>query len=71
MKAKVEDYKRFAVTLLIISFFFFTGSVLPKEGVSISSREILVASATVALFGSAAFFGLSAKYQKKADEEEY
>lgn len=69
MKAKVEDYKRFAVTLLMISFFFFIGSVLPKEGLSISSREVLLVAATIAVCGSAAFFGLSAKYQKRAEEE--
>ncbi len=71
MKEKVEDYKRFAVTLLMVSFFFFTGSVLPKEGLSISTREALVAATTAALAGSVICFSLSAKYQKKLDNEEY
>lgn len=71
MKEKVEDYKRFAVTLLIVSFFFFTGSVLPKEGLSIATREALVAVTTAALTGSVIFFSLSAKYQKKLDNEDY
>lgn len=68
LKAKIEDYSRFIITLIIVSFYFYLGSIIsiyiePKEG---GSMLMLLSGASISV---AMFFVVLWKKWKKDYQE--
>ena len=69
LRAKMEDYKRFAVILLCLAIFSYLGSIVATVQATDQTGLMLGMSALLAA-GAGMFFWKSATYRKILAEEE-
>lgn len=69
LRAKMEDYKRFAMILLCLAIFSYFGSIITIVQATDQTGLMLGLSAMLAA-GAGMFFWKTATYRKKIAEEE-
>ena len=70
LRALMNDFKRFAFTLLVVSVFLYIGVILPKQGEASANHVLLMITTSLFLIGSFAFFQKSLQYKRKLDKIE-
>ncbi|MFG6121287.1 YrhC family protein [Thalassobacillus sp. B23F22_16] len=70
LETKIEDYKRFVITLIILSSYFFVGTIISMHVYQNHLEEMMI---TLTLIGLTAAFYFTLKlsdFQKRISEEE-
>ncbi|WP_139823856.1 YrhC family protein [Thalassobacillus devorans] len=70
LESKIEDYKRFVITLIILSSYFFVGTIISMHVYQNQLEEMMM---TLTLIGLTAAFYFTLKlsdFQKRISEEE-
>ena len=70
LESKIEDYKRFVITLIILSSYFFVGTIISMHVYQNQLEEMMM---TLTLIGLTVAFYFTLKlsdFQKRISEEE-
>ncbi|QSS99043.1 hypothetical protein IMZ31_13235 [Pontibacillus sp. ALD_SL1] len=69
LKARMEDYSRFIITLLILSVYFYLGTIITTY-LTESNHEVLMMGLTSLSMGAAFFFTLRWKKCRQALQDQ-
>ncbi|MED4530802.1 YrhC family protein [Metabacillus fastidiosus] len=70
LRALMNDFKRYAFTLLAVSVFLYIGVVLPKQAEASINNILLMITTSLFLIASFIFFQKSLQYKRQLDKIE-
>ncbi|OIK13297.1 YrhC-like protein [Bacillus sp. OV322] len=68
LMAKMHDFKRFAMILLCVGSFFYIGTILPDQNMTMANTYAYMITSTASLLVSVFFFMKAKTYKRHLDE---